>query len=245
MSRARVLRGLLLVAIAAGIALGIVFRASFAPERIEAWVGALGLWAPLVYIGIYLIAPSLFIPGAAITLAGGALFGPLWGVLYVLIGSVGGATLAFLIARYLAGDWVERRSRGLLRQVKHGVEAEGWRFVAFVRLVPLFPFSVLNYALGLTRIPLLTYVVASAVCMLPGIAGYVYLGYAGREALLGGEHLPRKIGIALAVFAALVFLPFLVRRLRGARAAASPLDGGAAQRPVTSGPQRPGRGADR
>jgi uncharacterized membrane protein YdjX (TVP38/TMEM64 family) len=63
-----------------------------------------------------------------------------------------GATLAFLIARYLAADWVERRLAGRLQEIKAGVERAGWRFVAFVRLVPLFPFNLLNYALGLTRL---------------------------------------------------------------------------------------------
>ena len=217
MNRRLLLRLALLAVIAAGIALGLVYREHFSPDRIEAWVGALGVWAPLVFIGIYLVAPVLFVPGSPLTIAAGALFGPVWGVLYVLIGSVGGATLAFLIARYMAGDWVQERARGMLGQVKQGVEAEGWRFVAFVRLVPLFPFNALNYVLGLTRIPLATYVIASAICMLPGIAGYVYIGYAGREALLGGENVVQKVSIALGVFAALVFLPMLVRRLRGQR----------------------------
>lgn len=218
MNRRLLLRLALLAIIATGIALGLVYREHFSPDRIEAWVGALGIWAPLVFIGIYLVAPVLFVPGSPLTIAAGALFGPVWGILYVLIGSVGGATLAFLIARYLAGDWVQERASGMLRQVKEGVEAEGWRFVAFVRLVPLFPFNGLNYVLGLTRIPLATYVIASALCMLPGIAGYVYIGYAGREALLGGENVVQKVSIALGVFAALVFLPMLVRRLRSQRA---------------------------
>ncbi len=168
---------------------------------------------------------------------GGALFGPVWGVLYVLIGSVGGATLAFLIARYVAGDWVERHTKGILRQVKDGVEAEGWRFVAFVRLVPLFPFNLLNYALGLTRIPLRTYVLASAAFMLPGIAGYVYLGTLARDALVGGENLVRTIIIALAVFAMLVFLPLLVRRIRARRAgAAAETTGDAPAEPTAHSP---------
>jgi uncharacterized membrane protein YdjX (TVP38/TMEM64 family) len=221
MRRSLWLRLALLALLACGIALALVYREHFSPERLEAWVGTLGLWAPVVYVVVYLLAPSLFVPGAALTLAGGALFGPVWGVLYVLVGSVGGASLAFLVARYLAGGWVERHSHGMLRQLKDGVEAEGWRFVAFVRLVPAFPFNLLNYALGLTRIPLRTFVVTSAIFMLPGIAGYVYLGYAGREALLGGEDLFKKIVWAVAVFAALVFLPLLVRRLRGARGQAS------------------------
>ncbi|MDH5750943.1 MAG: TVP38/TMEM64 family protein [Deltaproteobacteria bacterium] len=205
----------LLMAITAGIALALTYRDRFSAQNLESLVGELGIWAPLVYIGIYLVAPALFLPGSPLTLAGGALFGFAWGSLYTFVGAVGGSTLAFLIARFLAADWVEARAGGLALQIKQGVEREGWHFVAFVRLVPLFPFNLLNYALGLTRIPLGTYVLTSAICMLPGIFGYVYLGYAGREALLGGDDWVRKALLGLAVFAALVLLPTMIRRWRG------------------------------
>ncbi len=229
-------RLLILLLLAAGIALGIAYRDQFSPEQLEGWIKAAGVWGPIAYIATYMVG-TLFVAGAALTLMGGALFGPVWGVLYVLIGSVGGATLAFLIARYVAGDWVERHTKGILRQVKDGVEAEGWRFVAFVRLVPLFPFNLLNYALGLTRIPLRTYVLASAAFMLPGIAGYVYLGTLARDALVGGENLVRTIIIALAVFAMLVFLPLLVRRIRARRAgAAAETTGDAPAEPTAHSP---------
>ncbi|MFQ5918053.1 MAG: TVP38/TMEM64 family protein, partial [Candidatus Binatia bacterium] len=152
-------------------------------------IRALGPWGPVAYIILYLIAPPLFIPGSAITLAGGALFGPFWGTLYTIFGATGGASLAFLIGRYLAGDWVENKAKGIMKRLKDGVEKEGWRFVAFTRLVPLFPFNVLNYAFGLTKIRFFHYVVASFFCMLPGAAAYTFIGYAGREAALGGEGL--------------------------------------------------------
>jgi rhodanese-related sulfurtransferase len=94
------------------------------------------------------------------------------------------------------------------------VEEEGWRFVAFVRLVPLFPFNVLNYALGLTRIRLSHYFFASFLFMLPGAFAYTWLGYAGREALAGGEGLIQKGLLALGLLALVAFLPRLVNRLR-------------------------------
>ena len=127
-----------------------------------------------------------------------------------------GATLAFLAARYLAADWVRRKAGGRLDRLIAGVEAEGWRFVAFVRLVPLFPFNLLNYALGLTRIPLLPYVVASLICMAPGTIAYTYLGYAGREAFAGGETMVRTGLIALGLLALAAFIPRIVRRIRAA-----------------------------
>jgi uncharacterized membrane protein YdjX (TVP38/TMEM64 family) len=95
------------------------------------------------------------------------------------------------------------------------VEAEGWRFVAFTRLVPLFPFFLLNYALGLTRIPFPHYVLATAVCMAPAAFAFTWLGFAGREAVAGGEGLIRTGLIALGLVAAIAFLPRLVMRLRG------------------------------
>jgi rhodanese-related sulfurtransferase len=95
-----------------------------------------------------------------------------------------------------------------------GVEAEGWRFVAFVRLVPLFPYNLLNYALGLTRIRLLAYALATFVFMAPGAFAYTYVGYAGRQAIAGGGAAIQTGLIALALLAAVAFLPRLVKRMR-------------------------------
>ena len=152
---------------------------------LDAWLGSLGLWAPIGYVILYALATVAFVPGAIFGLAGGALFGPFWGSLWNLLGATLGATLAFLVARYIVGDWVERKAGGLLKRLIEGVDAEGWRFVAFVRLVPLFPFNLSNYVLGLTRIPLHHYVIATLVCMAPGAVAYTWLGHAGRGALTG------------------------------------------------------------
>ena len=214
MTRKTMLRLAIAVPIVLGFSTALIYREHLTPEALEVLIQYLGFWGPLVYIAVYVIATVFMLPGSLVTLIGGALFGPFWGVLYVLAGSVAGATLAFLVARYLAGEWVEKKATGIVKRVMEGVDAEGWRFVAFTRLVPAFPFNLLNYALGLTRIRLSSYVIASVVCMLPGIAGYVYLGYAGREALVGGEDLIKKIGWAVGIFAALVFLPFFIRRFR-------------------------------
>jgi uncharacterized membrane protein YdjX (TVP38/TMEM64 family)/rhodanese-related sulfurtransferase len=209
-------RLLLVLALIAGIAVALINREHLDANALTAWVEAAGPVGPLVFIGLYAIATVLFLPGSLLTLAGGALFGPLWGTLWNLTGATLGAVLAFLVARYLAGDWVQARAGGLLKRLMRGVEAEGWRFVAFTRLVPVFPFNLLNYALGLTRIPFLPYLLATAIGMLPGAIAYTWLGYAGREAAGGGEGLIQKGLIALALLAALAFLPRLVARLRQA-----------------------------
>ena len=214
MDNKRRARILLLVGLAAAIALAISYRDRLDGAALEAWIQGHGAIAPLLFILVYALATVLFLPGTVLTLMGGVLFGPLWGAFYNLTGATLGATLAFLIARYLASDWIAQRTGGRVKQLIKGVEGEGWRFVAFVRLVPLFPFNLINYALGLTRIRLLHYVIATYVFMSPGAVAYTYLGYAGREAVAGGGGMLQKGLLALVLLAVVVFLPRFIARLR-------------------------------
>jgi uncharacterized membrane protein YdjX (TVP38/TMEM64 family)/rhodanese-related sulfurtransferase len=207
-------RWLLGLALLGTIGLAFALRERFDVAALQAWVEGAGAAAPLVFVAVYAAATVLFLPGAVITMAGGALFGPVWGTLWNLTGATLGASLAFLIARYLGADWVTRRAGTRLNRLNDGVASEGWRFIAFVRLVPLFPFNLLNYTLGLTRISFGTYVLASALFMLPGALAFTWLGHAGREALSGGEGTVRTILIALALVSAMALLPRLVRKLR-------------------------------
>ncbi len=209
-----IIRIIVFVFLIAGIATAITYRKQFDVTTLQSWLADAGIMAPLLFMGIYAISTVLFLPGSVLTIAGGVLFGPVWGTFYNLTGATIGATMAFLIARYLASDLILRKTGGRLRQLIDGVEAEGWRFVAFVRLVPLFPFNLLNYALGLTRIRLFHYVVTSYICMLPGAIAYTYLGYAGRNAVAGGEGMVQKALLGLGLLALAAFLPRIVRYLR-------------------------------
>jgi uncharacterized membrane protein YdjX (TVP38/TMEM64 family)/rhodanese-related sulfurtransferase len=204
----------LFVVIAVAIALALIYRDLFDVKLLEQWVQDAGIAGPVVFMLIYALATVLFLPGSVLTLAGGAMFGPVLGTLYNLTGATIGALLAFLVARYLMSDWVEQKTGGRLKQLKDGVENEGWRFVAFTRLVPLFPFNLLNYALGLTRIKLVHYLVATYIFMLPGAIAYTYLGYAGKEAIAGEQGLIQKGLLALALLAVVMFLPRLVNQWR-------------------------------
>jgi uncharacterized membrane protein YdjX (TVP38/TMEM64 family) len=198
----------------AGISAAVLWRDHLSVDALTAWVGQLGWLAPLVFIGCYALSAVFFLPGVLFTLAGGVLFGPFYGTLYNLTGATIGATLAFLTARYIAYAWVEKRAGNRLRQLVRGVETEGWRFVAFTRLVPLFPFNLLNYALGLTNIRLSHYIITSFIFMAPSGAAYTYLGYAGREVAGGGEDVIRKVLLALAVIATIAFASRVLMRLR-------------------------------
>ena len=203
---------LLIAAVAVWLALN---RDHLDPALIESAIHDFGLLAPLGHVVLFALGTILFVPGAIFGLLGGALFGPLWGAVLNLTGATLGATAAFLVARYAAAHWVRRKLGGRLDRLIAEVEAEGWRFVAFVRLVPLFPFNLTNYALGLTRISFKHYVLASLVCMMPGAVAYAWLGHAGREAAAGNTAAIRYGLTALALLAAITFLPRLVRRLRG------------------------------
>jgi uncharacterized membrane protein YdjX (TVP38/TMEM64 family)/rhodanese-related sulfurtransferase len=205
----------LLLLLLAAVGLAAFYREQINLTTLDVWLSSLGLWAPVGFVALYALATVAFVPGAIVTLAGGALFGPIWGSVWNLTGATLGATLAFLVARYLAGDLVGRRAGGLLKRLIDGVDAEGWRFVAFVRLVPLFPFNLSNYVLGLTRIPFYHYVLATLVCMAPGAVAYTWLGHAGRGALAGETDAVRYGLLALGLLAAIALLPRLIGRLRG------------------------------
>lgn len=208
------IRLIFLGALLVGIAVASFHHERFSGAALQGWVQNAGVAAPPIFVALYAVAAVLFLPGSILTIAGGALFGPVWGSFYSLTGATLGATLAFLVARYLAADWVARKVGGRLKQLIEGVETEGWRFVAFVRLVPLFPFNLLNYALGLTRIRLSHFILATYVCMLPGAVAFSYLGYAGREAAAGSEGSIRNGLLALGLLALIAFLPRLIRRVR-------------------------------
>ena len=127
------------------------------------WIGSLGFWAGLIFIAVYILATVLFIPGLLLTLGAGFLFGVFWGSVYVSIGSTLGAVAAFLIGRYLARSWVEQKiaKNEKFKAIDGAVAAEAWKFVGLCRLSPLFPFNLLNYALGVTKVSLRDYFLAS------------------------------------------------------------------------------------
>ncbi|VAW76794.1 DedA family protein, putative [hydrothermal vent metagenome] len=212
---------LLFLVIITAILCAVLFRDSLDASALDQWVKNAGGAGPALFIFLYMVATVLFLPGSIITLAGGALFGPFWGTLYNTVGATIGATAAFLITRYLTSAWVEKKlesnAEGRISKIIQGVDNEGWRFVAFVRLVPIFPFNVINYAMGLTNIKVAHYVLTSFICMLPGTFAYSYLGYAAREAVAGQGDVQSIIQtgiIATAILTIVAYLPRFIKKLR-------------------------------
>ena len=176
---------LLYVAIAAAvIAAAKYFHVQDFLKQALDWVGQLGPWGPILFIAMYVVATVLFIPGSVLTLGAGALFGVVWGSIYVSIASTLGATAAFLVGRYLTRDAIARKIEGNERfaAIDKAVANEGWKIVGLTRLSPVFPFTLLNYAFGLTRVKLGHYVLASWIGMMPGTVMYVYLGSLAKAA---------------------------------------------------------------
>ena len=209
-------RALVLAVVLAGIAWVVANRDLLDPAALDAWLSGFGSAAPIVFVAGYAAGAVLFLPATPFALAGGALFGPVWGAVLNLIGATAGATLGFLVARYLAQAWVARRAGGGLKRLMDGVDAEGWRSVAFVRLVPLFPFSLTSYALGLTRIRLAPYVVTTLICIAPAAIAFTWLGHAGRQALSGDGTAISYGVLALGLLVALAFVPRFIKRFRRA-----------------------------
>ncbi len=152
------------------------------------WVNSLGVWGPVVFIVGYAVAAVAFVPGSLLTLAAGAIFGLSTGSLYVFIAAVLGSSAAFLVSRHLARAVIEQRLAGNARfvAIDRAVSAQGRKIVFLLRLSPVFPFNLLNYALGLTKVRFVDYLIAS-VGMIPGTLLYVYYGkLAGDVAALAG-----------------------------------------------------------
>lgn len=144
------------------------------------WVQGLGGWGAVIFGLVYVLAAILFVPGSVITLAAGFTFGVIWGTVIVSAASTLGAALAFLIGRFLAQDWVAEKVEDYPRfhALYRAIDKEGFKTVMLARLVPIFPFGLLNYGFSVTRVPFWKYVLASWIGMVPGTVMYVYFGSA-------------------------------------------------------------------
>jgi len=165
------------------------------------------------YMLIYIVATALSLPGAVVlTLAGGALFGLLAGTVIISFASSIGASLACLVSRFVLRDWVQNRFGDKLKTINRGIQEEGAFYLFTLRLIPVFPFFVINLAMGLTRISLRTFYWVSQLGMLPGTVVYVNAGKElGRIDSLGGILSPSL----LASFAILGLFPITVKKIMG------------------------------
>lgn len=198
----------LIVGVAAAAALILIGKqlGAYVPQFAE-WVDGLGFWGPAVFVLGYAAATLAFVPGSLLTMAAGAIFGLAKGTLLTFLGATLGSTFSFLVARYLARSAIEKRLAHLprFRAIDKAVARQGLKIIFLVRLSPIFPYNLLNYGLGLTRVKLLDYVLA-CFGMIPGTFLYVYYGKAlGSLAAVAGGAAPERgtgdwilLGVGLA-----------------------------------------------
>lgn len=177
------------------------------PQLLKEAIDGLGFWGPLVFMLMWIASAVFLLPGAALGLVGGILFGPWLGTLYTISGATLGAVAAFLAGKYVARDMVRNmmENNPKLRKIDEGVKREGWRFLMLTRLVPVFPYNVQNYVYAFTGLKLPVYALTTFVFMLPGCLAY---SFAGGAITSGGS--PVKILTYLAVAGIALFLISLI-----------------------------------
>lgn len=203
----------LILVLVALMVLAKVFNLGDRLGELRGWIHSLGALGPVVYMVIYAVAVVLAIPGSVITVMAGVLFGSVLGIAVVSVGSTTGASLAFLIARHIARDSVAQRfaNNEKFVHLDQLTKKHGAIIVAITRLIPIFPFNLLNYGFGLTQVPFRTYVLWSWICMLPGTLLFVV----GADAVTSGIAQGKIPWVLIIVFAATVALiVFLVSRAK-------------------------------
>jgi uncharacterized membrane protein YdjX (TVP38/TMEM64 family) len=212
----RIARLLLLAVLAAGVAAAWRWRGLFDPLALTERI-ATSPAAPLAFLLLHVAASLFFVPRTLLAFGAGIVFGMWWGIVWAALGSVAGGVAGFLVARYIhAGFAVERADPTRLAALLRRAERGGWRMVAVLRLVPIVPHSLTNYALGLTRVRLGAYALGSLLGQLPLTVAYAEFGAAGGRALLGGGDWRAQVlwpSLAgLSVLALSLLVPLLARR---------------------------------
>lgn len=186
----------------------------FDADALVEWLDSLGPWQVPMFLLAHVVATSLGIPGSLLVVVGGARFGVWWGSLWSILGATTGAIAAFWLARYLFHDWFQARFQRhpILRRLDCILDTHAFNCVLATRFVPISPFSILNFAFGLTSVSLGAYVWGTLLGITPGTIAYTWLGQAGAEALSGGSGW--SLVAALGFLALMSLIPLWWQRRR-------------------------------
>jgi uncharacterized membrane protein YdjX (TVP38/TMEM64 family) len=172
--------------------------AHYEPADVQAWIQKWGFWSPLLYIILYVVATLLILPSTALNLSAGALFGPWQGTLWASLGAILAAIAAFAFTRTWGQRWTQRRFQATWQSLNREIQQGGVSYMFAIRLLPIIPYGIVNFAAGLTSISFRDYLTGTLLGTVPGILPFVWLGSSGFKALSTGEWLPVAIALTLA-----------------------------------------------
>lgn len=208
---AKVLIGLLILLVAIALLRMLPTEAWLA--AVQSWVKDLGVTGWVIYALVYAVCCVFFVPATILTLGAGAIFGLAKGTAIVVVGATLGATLSFLLARTVLRKKVESMTSGnaKFRALDRAIEKEGAKIVFLIRLAPIFPFTYINYAFGLTGVKLLPYTMSTMLGIIPGTFAFIYLGFSGAQAAAGEADQTRLVINIAGAIIALVATIFVAR----------------------------------
>ncbi|WP_282139215.1 TVP38/TMEM64 family protein [Rossellomorea aquimaris] len=179
------------------------------PHDIRDWIVSYGIWAPIVFIVVYTIRPLILFPASILSLAAGLAFGAFEGFIYILIGALGGATVAYYTARFLGAKLLKRPSPRMIK-IREKMEENGFVYVLLLRLVPFLNFDLISYLAGMGKVRYIPFILATAIGILPGTFGYVFLG----SSLVGEDR--TNLYIAICFFLMMILVPLIFKeKLKG------------------------------
>ena len=175
------------------------------PHDIRDWIVSFGIWAPIVFIVVYTIRPLILFPASVLSLAAGLAFGTAEGFIYIIIGALGGATVAYYAATFLGAKLLKKPSPRVVT-IREKMEENGFLYVLLLRLVPFLNFDLISYLAGMGKVRYLPFITATAIGILPGTFGFVFLG----SSLVGEDR--TKLYIAIAFFLVMIIVPIIFKK---------------------------------
>lgn len=192
-------KSILLLTIVCLIATALAMRllGGFNQAQIQVFIQRAGIWAPIVYIALYILATSLLLPSTPLNLTGGAIFGPFWGVVWTSIGAVLAAIISFIFTRTIGHDLISKKFAQRWPSMDAEVRRGGLFYIFAIRLLPIFPYGLVNYVAGLTPISFRNYLLGTIPGTILGILPFVLIGSSGLKAIKTGDVLPFLAALAL------------------------------------------------
>jgi uncharacterized membrane protein YdjX (TVP38/TMEM64 family) len=204
--RSWLIKSLLFIVVAGGLLWFNYKVLHLSPEGIKAWILSFGWAAPVLFILIYAVRPLILFPASILSLTGGLAFGPVWGTVYTIVGATMGAVLSFWLARFLGNKFVRIRLKENWDKFEKQLQQKGFIYILLLRLIPIFPFDLISYGAGVSKVSFSAFLFGTLLGIIPGTFAYNFLG---------SSFLQEKtsyIIIAAVVFVLVTLIPFFLKK---------------------------------